>query len=430
MASLRDLARTRVRPSFSSTQGPSSTSTTSSTSAVRRILALLIWKSSVMAMDLATTKYCWRKAQNLRWPTPPASMCRQSSSACSGFRVRSSRECRSLHSACSEARSSPGCSSSAKSSSALTPRFRASARNAAEAWPARASTRARQAPRTDSRLLSQRFAADPDRTSRRCNSRLTSNIGPFTALVTLPSCSFRYARASATLCVSSAARRETSSCTEAGVVKASSSAPLSEASGAAASSSFFPSSSMALTLAAISPVMMTAAFFSRISMCASLSACSRLAYSFLAAAAFFFSCSRLVTAAVTFSRSFTSSARASERAPCLPADASSALFVLKYSAALWVLFMASSSFLSISWEKVLKGDTSSRYTVPAFPSIVTKPDLPLERTRHSTRDMPVAPSTLGIPSASRSSLGSILATVLLSAISKDSVTVMPRTQAY
>mmetsp|Transcript_81874 Transcript_81874/g.228136 ORF Transcript_81874/g.228136 Transcript_81874/m.228136 type:complete len:363 (+) Transcript_81874:2185-3273(+) len=65
----------------------------------------------------------------------------------------------------------------------------------------------------------------------------------------------------------------------------------------------------------------------------------------------------------------------------------------------------------------------STYTVPPLPLTVTQADL-FDFSLHSERNMP-ASSTLAIPSNSTSSPGSILPTVLLSAMAKPSVMEMP-----
>mmetsp|Transcript_70862 Transcript_70862/g.200793 ORF Transcript_70862/g.200793 Transcript_70862/m.200793 type:complete len:258 (+) Transcript_70862:1306-2079(+) len=256
----------RVKPSFSSEDGPSSTSMTSSMSAVRRILALPTSKSFVMAMDFVTTKYCCRNEQNLRLPTPPTSMCLHSSSATSGFRFKPSSDSRCLQKAASEMRSSPGSSSSEKSASFVRSRLRTSSRSAADVSPYLASTIAWHWFRTLSIVLLFFFARAAAFISIFCSSRFTSVKGPLTALPTFVSCSSRKALASAMLCVVASESFCASSKTAAGVAKESRSDPLMDTRGAHASSSCFATASMACVFVVISANTTSASFLSWISL--------------------------------------------------------------------------------------------------------------------------------------------------------------------
>mmetsp|Transcript_12480 Transcript_12480/g.39049 ORF Transcript_12480/g.39049 Transcript_12480/m.39049 type:complete len:219 (-) Transcript_12480:2412-3068(-) len=92
--------------------------------------------------------------------------------------------------------------------------------------------------------------------------------------------------------------------------------------------------------------------------------------------------------------------------------------------------MASSMALSMPAAKVVKGVMASRYTVPPLPSMVTKPVRLLETMRHSRRVMPVVSSFSGLPRASTMVPVSTLPFVLLFAIAKTSVSVMPCLQTY
>mmetsp|Transcript_125561 Transcript_125561/g.349555 ORF Transcript_125561/g.349555 Transcript_125561/m.349555 type:complete len:360 (-) Transcript_125561:2570-3649(-) len=257
------------------------------------------------------------------------------------------------------------------------------------------------------------------------SSRLASNIGPLTTLPILPRSSLMPALAAAALSAATVRNRSASSRTDAGVGKASSSAPLRDTMGCTASSSALTPASIASTLAAASPVISSAAFFSRASMCAFFSASSRLAKSFLAATTFFFKASKPVWAAVTLGLIFASSVLASASGPLFPAFASSVVFVLIRFDISLMLFKDSASALSISAAKVVKGVIASKYAVPWFPSMVTKPVFPFETMRHSNRVMPVASSFMGFPRASTTAFGSTFPFVLLLAISKTSVRLMP-----
>mmetsp|Transcript_34730 Transcript_34730/g.94043 ORF Transcript_34730/g.94043 Transcript_34730/m.94043 type:complete len:211 (-) Transcript_34730:3991-4623(-) len=142
--------RPRMRAIFSCITGPSNTSMTSSISRLRTIFVVDTSMPSVMAIAFTTVKYCCTKARNFLFPIPSASMCLAMRSACSGLRERPSRDCRCSLKACSETRSSPGFSRSAKSISLVNPLFCASWRSAAETPPERESTMAWQAFLTDS----------------------------------------------------------------------------------------------------------------------------------------------------------------------------------------------------------------------------------------------------------------------------------------
>mmetsp|Transcript_97686 Transcript_97686/g.285163 ORF Transcript_97686/g.285163 Transcript_97686/m.285163 type:complete len:351 (-) Transcript_97686:3396-4448(-) len=348
----------RARPSFSWEVGPSRTSMISSTSAVRKIFAEATSNSSVMAIAFTTLKYCCRKARNFLLLTPSASTCLQRSRACSGDRDRPSKDCKCWEKASSEMRSSPGLSSSSKRPSFVRPLLCTSALSAAAARPHRPSAMDWQAPRAASREPAAFFWAAAAFNSSFCSSRLRSTNGPLTALPTFASCSSLSALASATLLRAAAESSSACRSVEAGVAKPSSSAPFRDASGPTALSSCFRHASMASVLAAMSAEMTAAAFFSLISMCASLSSCSRLGKFFLAAADFFLSSSRLAAAVLTLSRSFTSSARASASA-ALPVCASSELLALKKAATLSALLKEASIFLSISSAKILNGEMAS-----------------------------------------------------------------------
>mmetsp|Transcript_104702 Transcript_104702/g.254130 ORF Transcript_104702/g.254130 Transcript_104702/m.254130 type:complete len:352 (+) Transcript_104702:1078-2133(+) len=349
----------RARPSFSWEVGPSRTSMISSTSAVRKIFAEATSNSSVMAIAFTTLKYCCRKARNFLLLTPSASTCLQRSRACSGDRDRPSKDCKCWEKASSEMRSSPGLSSSSKSPSFVRPLLCTSALSAAAARPHRPSAMDWQAPRAASREPAAFFWAAAAFNSSFCSSRLRSTNGPLTALPTFAICSSLSALASPTLARASAERSSACRSVEAGVAKSSSSAPFRDTRGLISLSSCLRLASMASIFVAMSAEMTAAAFFSLISMCASLSSCSFLGNSFLAMAAFFFSCSRLPVALVTFSRSFTSSALASAIGAGFPACASSVLLALKKAETSLALFTVSSIFLSISSAKVLNGETAS-----------------------------------------------------------------------
>mmetsp|Transcript_42908 Transcript_42908/g.128199 ORF Transcript_42908/g.128199 Transcript_42908/m.128199 type:complete len:209 (-) Transcript_42908:195-821(-) len=206
---------------------------------------------------------------------PPTSMCLQMSSACSGCRLRPSKDRTCSQKACSEMRSSP-CTSSANNPSLVRPLVRTSSRSAVETLPYRASTMDWQAFWTESITAVHFFCIPAAFSSIFCNSRLMSTKGPLTAFPTFASCSSRSVRAAEIRLVSAAARPSASCRSEAGVANSSRSAPFRDVSGATASSSFFADSSMASVLAVISVWMADAAFLSRISMCASLSSCSLL----------------------------------------------------------------------------------------------------------------------------------------------------------
>mmetsp|Transcript_74465 Transcript_74465/g.240797 ORF Transcript_74465/g.240797 Transcript_74465/m.240797 type:complete len:270 (-) Transcript_74465:3178-3987(-) len=267
MESARDLPLMRVRPSFWSIQGPSNTSMTSSTSAFRNVLALPTSNSLVMAIDFTTTKYCCRKARNLRLPIPPVWIRRQMSFACSGLQAAPSRVPRCETKASSEMRSSPFLSSS-KSWSSERPRFCTSPRRAVEARPQVESTIAAHLPFTASTVALATFSSAKALPSIFCSSRLASKSGPFSTLATLESCSFTRALVPATASAVSTRRPSTLSMSDNGVGNASSSAGSAVVRGLDASSNLLALSSIASTLGFSSLVMAAASFFSRASTCA------------------------------------------------------------------------------------------------------------------------------------------------------------------
>mmetsp|Transcript_24053 Transcript_24053/g.74751 ORF Transcript_24053/g.74751 Transcript_24053/m.74751 type:complete len:762 (+) Transcript_24053:1490-3775(+) len=419
-----DLPLTRVSPGFSSVRGPSSTSITSCTSAFLMVLALLIGNSSVIAMDLTTTKYCCRRAKNFLLPMPPTSMCLHKSLACSGAKETPSRESRCLQKASSEIRSSPPSRSSWKRSSGPMPLVCVSARRAVAAWEYLASTMPWQEARAASMALALLRSTAMALPSIFANSFLASSMGPLAVLPTWASCSLMHALAAATLSAVWAWSFSASSSTEAGVGNASSSAPWTEMRGCTISSRDFRLASIAPTLATASARIASAAFRSRASMCAFFSAASFLANSTLAAATFFFRASKVVCIVVTFGRDFASSVLASASGPLGPAFASSVPFTLRRFETVVMLLFGSANAFSIALAKVENGVMASKYFVPWFPSIVTKPVFPLEMSLHSKRVMPFESSLVGLPRASTMVPGSTLPLVLLLAISKTSVSVM------
>mmetsp|Transcript_94253 Transcript_94253/g.186853 ORF Transcript_94253/g.186853 Transcript_94253/m.186853 type:complete len:404 (-) Transcript_94253:364-1575(-) len=376
-----------------------------------------------MAIDLTTTKYCCNSDKNFRLPIPPTSMCRHKSCACSGCRFKPSSESKYLHRDSWAILSSP-CASSAKSSSGVTVRRVNSSRKHADAVENLASTIDWHALHAASIQAETFLSRAPSLLSSLVSSSFASNIGPLATLPILACCSFRAARVCVMFSFVEACSLSAASSTDNGVAKASSSAPCNDVSGKATSSSSLPAASVASTLAAASLKIASATFLSRISMCAFFSASSFLAYSLLESMTFFFSWSRLADATVIFGLSFANSFLASASGPFIPAFVRSAALSFKKLDVSVTTLRAFSSVLSISVANVMKGVISSRKTVPPFPSIVTKPVLPLDTSLHSSLVMPVLSSFFGFPRASTTTLRSTLPFVLLFAISNTSVNVI------
>mmetsp|Transcript_94983 Transcript_94983/g.252230 ORF Transcript_94983/g.252230 Transcript_94983/m.252230 type:complete len:335 (+) Transcript_94983:1312-2316(+) len=333
---------------------------TSSASALRIVLALPISKSSVMAMDFTTTKYCCKSAKNFLRPMPPTSMCLHNNLACSGWILKLAMDSRCLQKTSDEIRSSPDCSKEAKSSSGLRPLVCTSSRKAIATWEYFPSTMVWQDFRVPSMVFAHFRSTAPAFPSIFASSFLASSIGPLVALGSLPSCSLMAALAAATASLTWACSFSACSKTERGVAKASSSGPCSAVSGSAASSTAFRLASIPSTFKTASARMASASFFSRASMCAFFSACSFFAKSALASMTFFLSVSKPVVAAVARARSFAISVLASTRGPLPLAFANSASLTFRKFETPLMLLRASAIALSIVPPKVENGVMASK----------------------------------------------------------------------
>mmetsp|Transcript_42254 Transcript_42254/g.125371 ORF Transcript_42254/g.125371 Transcript_42254/m.125371 type:complete len:279 (+) Transcript_42254:655-1491(+) len=277
MPSASDLPRTRATPTFSSVLGPSRTSITSPGSALRRVFAWLISKSLVMAMPFTTVRYCCRKATKRCRPMPPASMCRQSSSACSGGKLPGPPEpARCPEKAASEMRPPEEPASCSKSCSRERPFSWTSRRSAAAACARLESRMALHADRTASTLaVAALLAASP-----LCSSFWRSRLASTNGLLACDACGISFRRSVAadrtarTASVMRARSFSASSRSERGVPKVATSSAL--VSGAAASSKALSAASIASAFAASPSRRAPAALRSRASRCAFLSAASLL----------------------------------------------------------------------------------------------------------------------------------------------------------
>mmetsp|Transcript_94780 Transcript_94780/g.246868 ORF Transcript_94780/g.246868 Transcript_94780/m.246868 type:complete len:492 (-) Transcript_94780:349-1824(-) len=357
---------------------------------------------------------------------PPASMLRATRATCSGWRAVPSAAATCLLNASSEILS-PEAASSSKRASTVMPLFCTSSLMAVEMSADLATEMVWQAFLAFSTVALHSLSFISPFICILFRSRWASKRGPFTTFPSFSSSSLRHVLASSTHLAVPARSLSSSSSVDAGLANASSSAAVRPVSGLAASSSFCALASIGSTFAFATSITASACFFSFATTCAFFSSASFFRNAVLAAASFFFRASKSTRALETLGRSFVSSARASAIGP--GPEASSLDFVVRKLSALPITLPASTRALSMSAEHVLKGVTSSRYVVPSFPLMVTKPAVSLDSTLHSMRVMP--PSSvlvLARPVASRTSPISILEVVLLLEISNTSVTAICLTQ--